>query len=844
MHPKYPIRAASGSTAIDISLIRIPPESLGPNGEIDLTVLSNELGGEPIITSEAVLNAYIAVAEGDPSTSLGAIVASEITLAAPVTVPANLILTFTPAGSFTKSESATIEFEGVGVSGDPDWQIFSGFDPGEVEWVMATPSFRPEWFGAVGDGVNDDLPAFQHLRLVAPSHEDQSIHIPLTSNKHYLLNGTWEMDQKFYLEGDGGDNWAATTELNFPVNTIGLVVHHVGTRTGINDGRSAIFSRIRGVGFIGSNGFEETHTIDTSGLTLTKTAGQDFSHINGYADGVTVTLGGFTYVIQTVDSTTEVTIYKPRTLIRATYGRTNAGIADYNSLPTGGQWDGQDITLDGDTYTMSSIAAGVITLADPYLGSVNAPVGSVAATGAASSDALTATAHGMISGQYGYFVATTGVLPTGLSLNTPVYIINDGANSIKFATSRTNALAGTAIPISGGSGDHTFIIYGFVGNAEVQSLAATSDNSARANKFHGIVAKASVEISHCKIWSFPGSGIALDSITGLSPFPETTPNNNNSYIVRNSAYYNIGHGIWAKGINSNQSYITNNDVTNNHGAGIFEASFLGNNYFGNHTSFNYFSAMYGVGPVNVSQFYGHYDEGGQPSALLDTFMKADGGNWASGFDPESSGGLIYKGNYGIEMNGFRVQNTSEDVVAILVPTDQHNTMFGFGSATEPSNLGGGGSLTSVARPQYQIGFNQLATGWYDLYAGGSYPDHSKSVLAFSGELASGGNGILALPTGFRTQVTDPHVSRVLSGTATLNFDLSSNPTEDLTITVTGAAVGDSVFLGVPNDSVTADTIFFAWVSSADTVTVRAMRIAGTPDPTSGTFRATVMKFAA
>lgn len=86
------------------------------------------------------------------------------------------------------------------------------------------------------------------------------------------------------------------------------------------------------------------------------------------------------------------------------------------------------------------------------------------------------------------------------------------------------------------------------------------------------------------------------------------------------------------------------------------------------------------------------------------------------------------------------------------------------------------------------------------------------------------------------------VLKMLTGTATLDFDLTAVVSQDLTITVTGAASGDCVHIGVPNGSVTADTAFFGWVSAANTVTVRAFRLAGTPNPASGTFRATVIQF--
>lgn len=86
------------------------------------------------------------------------------------------------------------------------------------------------------------------------------------------------------------------------------------------------------------------------------------------------------------------------------------------------------------------------------------------------------------------------------------------------------------------------------------------------------------------------------------------------------------------------------------------------------------------------------------------------------------------------------------------------------------------------------------------------------------------------------------ITKVISATASLDFDLSSSASQDLTITVTGAALGDTVSIGIPNGSVTTDTLFMGWVSASDTVTIRALRISGTPDPPAGTFRASVTQF--
>lgn len=86
-------------------------------------------------------------------------------------------------------------------------------------------------------------------------------------------------------------------------------------------------------------------------------------------------------------------------------------------------------------------------------------------------------------------------------------------------------------------------------------------------------------------------------------------------------------------------------------------------------------------------------------------------------------------------------------------------------------------------------------------------------------------------------------NQTLSGSATLDFgSIGAHAYEDLTITVTGATSGDVVSLGLPNGSVPADASFFAWVSAADTVTVRCFNIdGGTIDPASGLFKVKVFK---
>ena len=88
------------------------------------------------------------------------------------------------------------------------------------------------------------------------------------------------------------------------------------------------------------------------------------------------------------------------------------------------------------------------------------------------------------------------------------------------------------------------------------------------------------------------------------------------------------------------------------------------------------------------------------------------------------------------------------------------------------------------------------------------------------------------------------VTNWIGASATLDFpNTAAQSSSDLTITATGALAGDTVLLGVPNASVNANTCYTAWVSAADTVSIRFSNYsAGTVDPASGTFKVLVIQW--
>jgi hypothetical protein len=118
-----------------------------------------------------------------------------------------------------------------------------------------------------------------------------------------------------------------------------------------------------------------------------------------------------------------------------------------------------------------------------------------------------------------------------------------------------------------------------------------------------------------------------------------------------------------------------------------------------------------------------------------------------------------------------------------------------------------------------------------------------------GNISSPADGLTIYNTTTKTQDVYNNTrwltgSAGLTGSATLDFGSTAAQTSsDLTITVTGASDGDVVSLGVPNASVNADTNYTAWVSAANTVTVRFNNYSSAAvDPASGTFKVFVTKF--
>lgn len=85
---------------------------------------------------------------------------------------------------------------------------------------------------------------------------------------------------------------------------------------------------------------------------------------------------------------------------------------------------------------------------------------------------------------------------------------------------------------------------------------------------------------------------------------------------------------------------------------------------------------------------------------------------------------------------------------------------------------------------------------------------------------------------------------ILTTSTTLDFgNTAAGTATDLTATITGAADGDQVIVGVPTGSIVANGLFVGWVSSSNTVTVRFLNtnLLTALNPASGTFKILVFK---
>ena len=141
--------------------------------------------------------------------------------------------------------------------------------------------------------------------------------------------------------------------------------------------------------------------------------------------------------------------------------------------------------FDLEVWSASSVT---LTLAELFGGALH--LGVIADDDVESvthgSNLMTIVAHGLHTGDGPIRFTTSGTLPAGLALATDYYVIKLSADTFSLATTLANALAGTAIDITGnGTGTHTladvattkrmhFHSCGLLGNAADGTIVLTT----------------------------------------------------------------------------------------------------------------------------------------------------------------------------------------------------------------------------------------------------------------------------------------------------------------------------------------------------------------------------------
>jgi hypothetical protein len=198
---------------------------------------------------------------------------------------------------------------------------------------------------------------------------------------------------------------------------------------------------------------------------------------------------------------------------------------------------------------------------------------------------------------------------------------------------------------------------------------------------------------------------------------------------------------------------------------------------------------------------------------------------------------FYTGGYNLNGNNSTRKITSIDSLGRFKIGDINN----YAAATEQLHVIGNGRFTAniaagvtsaTARVHLAQGTATASTAPLKFTSG------TNLTTAEAGAMEFNGTNLFFSPS-----TTRHTVNHGLTGSATLNFPSTLTMlSADLTITVTGAADGDVVSLGIPNAAVNANTSYSAWVSAANTVTVRFNNYSiGTVDPASALFKVFVTK---
>lgn len=223
------------------------------------------------------------------------------------------------------------------------------------------------------------------------------------------------------------------------------------------------------------------------------------------------------------------------------------------------------LLCDGTAVSRTTYAT-LFNILVPNIGTVTITI--------ASPGVVTLTNHGMITGD-AIYLTTTGALPTGLTANTIYYVINVTSSTFRLATSRANALAGTAINTSGTqSGTHTAFRspYGLGNGSTTFNVPDLRSKSIfGAGQGSGLTAYAAGQT---------GGAETQTLIEANLPPHQHTINHDHSGIGATNVWYNSGGAAnIASGTSTNRAtFAVNNTFNSGNGNGTSTAFSILNPY--------------------------------------------------------------------------------------------------------------------------------------------------------------------------------------------------------------------------------------------------------------------------
>lgn len=632
-----------------------------------------------------------AVSSIGSSTNTLLLVSQDTTVSTSVTVPKNIFIKTTGGAKFLKSGSGTITFQGQGISKEVGRvDLFSSFSVGDISFSGVPPDeIYPEWFGAVADNSTDSLAAFNKM-FASLNGEPQN---PQNSGAGHKRGGAIRLATGIYYLSDTLKvirkvrMYGAGGTYLTPLSSLRFPKNVVGIST---EGQSTLTGSYDSTK---TSGFSTFENFGIYGAASDNNAVID-------ASGLTITLkntGAITQVSQRGDNS-------------------NAAIKSFPNASTVSIGNG--IVLVADSV---SIETGTSTF------TVKKPRFWVEANG-------TTTLRTNTTANFAGFVGAT------VRINGVNYTVTSGTT--------TNFTVNTAVPV-------------FFGTATFQTIPTLTDSAARLNIYHGLQFKMQFVGENLRVYGFSGNGFNMNSEIRPTAALGGEPNLNYSSLKNCSAEFNEGNGFHVNGVNTQPMLFESLNADENKGWGYAEVGTSGVTNISMHTNNNQ-NGSYGMfSDIGASTLILPYTEGGMPSAIISqgtTVINPIWGN-GSGVDIENSHNNVLSSNEQIQSgSGFVFKRNVDYYRTILNPkafkiqigsSNTPNTLFGFGAAEDYWNVANGNAVTNPSLSTWLFGYDQLYTGWYSLYYGGSHStDQANSAIALSGYTSAEGGGKLMFKNGF------------------------------------------------------------------------------------------------